>query len=368
MKLRCAVIGFAHMHIVGLVEKFTATDAVEWAAFADLPAKKEPLSMQRDTRRFNLEAVKTHTGVDKTYTDYRQLLAENQIGLAICCGENARHSEVICELLSRGIHVVVEKPMATTMAGALAIADAARRSGAKVIVNWPSTWSPGIRLAQKAVADGVIGKPFRFHYRNGSSLGPFSYGQTLPDMEKGAEWWYDASLGGGAFWDYCCYGACLSSWLLDQAPVAAMALRANFTSPFGDAEDFATITVRYAGAISILEGSWATLASGVPAGPVIHGSEGTLVTMGDCVHIYKDRSGAEPTQILQAPPLPKGRANIGEEVLHHLQTGDALHPTLDLPVNLRAMMILDAGYRSSVSGKLETAADHHYGVGVLNHV
>ena len=368
MKLRCAVIGFAHMHIVGLVEHFTATGAVEWAAFTDLPTKKESLSTQPDTRRSNLEAVKKHTGVSKTYTDYHQLLDENQIDLAICCTENARHSEVICDLLSRGIHVVVEKPMATSMAGALAIADAARRSGAKVIVNWPSTWSPAIRLAQKAVADGVIGKPFRFHFRNATSLGPFSYGQTLTDTEKGAEWWYDASLGGGAFWDYCCYGACLSSWVLGQAPVAAMALRANFTSPFGDAEDFATITVRYADAISILEGSWATLASGVPAGPVVHGSEGTLVTMGDCVHIYKDRNSTEPTQILQAPPLPKGRANIGEEVIHHLKTGDALHPTLALPVNLRAMMILDAGYRSSISGKLEGAADYHYAVGKVGHV
>jgi len=368
MKLRSAVIGFAHMHVVGLVEHFTATGAVEWAAFADLPQKKQSISTQRDTRRFNIDAVKTHTGVHKEYTDWRKLLDENQIELAICCAENARHGQVVCELLSRGIHVVVEKPMATTMADALAMADAARRSGAKLIVNWPSTWGPSVRLAQKMIADGAIGKPFRFHYRNGTSLGPFSYGQTLSDTEKGAEWWYDASLGGGAFWDYCCYGACLSSWLLDQGPVAAMAMRANFTSPFGDAEDFATITVRYADALSILEGSWATLASGVPSGPVVHGCEGTLVTMGDSVHIYKDRSGTEPTEIIKAPPLPQGRTNIGEEVIHHLKTGDPLHPTLDLAVNLRAMMILDAGYRSSISGKLEQAADYHYAVGKIDHV
>jgi len=363
MKLRSAVIGFAHVHTPGLVEQLTATNAVEWIAFADLPEKKASISLQEGTRRANIQACMQYAGNQKVYTDYHHLLSENKIDFALCCAENALHGKVIGDMLLRGVHVLVEKPMATSMADALAIADAARRGHAKIIVNWPSTWNCSIRLAHQLMMDGAIGKPFRFHFRNGTSLGPFSYGQDLSDTEKGAEWWYDASLGGGAYWDYCCYGACLSSWFLGKPPVAAMAMRANINSSFGDAEDFAAMLVRYPDAVSILEGSWVTLASGVPGGPVIHGSKGTLVTLNDRVHIYEDRYSMEPTQILMAPPLPEGRGNAGEEVIHHLKTGEPLHPTLDLPLNLQAMSVLDAGYRSSLSGKLETAANAHWAVG-----
>ena len=365
MKIRAAVIGLAHVHAPSIVEEFTKTGAVEWTGLADLPANRAPLSSQPGTRLANIVEIKRLTGLKAEHDDYRKLLDDQKIELAICCAENARHGALISDLLSRGIHVVVEKPMATSMADALAMADAARRGKAKLIVNWPSTWSPSIRLAHKTVADGVIGKPLRFHYRNSSSLGPFSYGQSLSDEEKGAEWWYDASMGGGAFWDYCCYGACLSSWLIGKTPESATALRANFGSPFGDAEDYAAIFVRYDDAVSILEGSWVTLSSGVPAGPVVHGTEGTLVTMQDCVQIFRERYGADPSEIIKTAPLPVGRTNIGEETVSHLRGGEALHPTLDLPVNLRAMNILDAAYRSSVSGKLEQIAGEHYAVGKI---
>ena len=58
--------------------------------------------------------------------------------------------------------------------------------------------------------------------------------------------------------------------------------------------------------------------------------------------------------------MPKGRATLGEEVIHHLDTGDPIHPTLDLDLNMRAMGILDAGLRSCESGKLEPIYNETY--------
>ena len=51
--------------------------------------------------------------------------------------------------------------------------------------------------------------------------------------------------------------------------------------------------------------------------------------------------------------LPADRSNIAEEMIHHLDTGEALHPTLDLDFNLEVMAILDAGLRSAASGEME---------------
>ena len=59
----------------------------------------------------------------------------------------------------------------------------------------------------------------------------------------------------------------------------------------------------------------------------------------------------------EGDPLPEGRATLAEEFIHHLETGDPLHPTLEMMQNLEAMAILDAGIRSAASGKMELVND-----------
>ena len=72
------------------------------------------------------------------------------------------------------------------------------------------------------------------HTRMGSG-GPFAAGAAHPgvrervtaltDAEKGATWWYDAALGGGAYLDYCCYGTALAVWFFGRQPEYATAVR-----------------------------------------------------------------------------------------------------------------------------------------------
>jgi predicted dehydrogenase len=155
----------------------------------------------------------------------------------------------------------------------------------------------------------------------------------------------------------------MSGWFLNDAPRAAYGLTANFDSPYADAEDYATITVRFPKAVAILEGSWTTVNSGVPNGPIIFGTEGTMVVRGNQIEIYKTRHTDKPDKVVTADPLPQGRENLGKEVIHHLDTGEALFPMLDMPLNLQSMSILDAGKRSSVSGKLELTNDGTWCIG-----
>jgi predicted dehydrogenase len=267
-------------------------------------------------------------------------------------------------ILRRGIHVVVEKPLAADMKGALRINRASGESGAKVITNWPSAWYPGIRTAKKLVDAGAVGKVFKFNFRNADSQGPFSWGQNLSNREKNREWWYKTDSGGGAMLDYCCYGACMSCWFINSLPQAAYGLKANFDSPYGSADDFSAIAVRFPNAVAMLEGSWTTVNSGVPNGPIVYGLEGTLVVRqnGD-VEVYKKRFTEIPDEIIKGDPLPKGRENLAEETLHHLDTGEPLFPMLDLPLNMAAMSILDAGARSSISGKMEIINDGIWCIG-----
>ena len=363
-KYRIAAIGFAHVHMESTLNLFAACgDRVEFIAAADLEPEVPSQSRQRGTRIEQLENAVKKYGF-KEYDDFETLLEENEIDIALVCSENALHPVLLEKLLRKGIHVVVEKPLAATMEGALRIERASREKGAKVITNWPSAWYPAVRTAKRLIDSGAIGKVFKFNYRNSDSQGPFSYGQTMTDPEKGLEWWYQSGPGGGSMLDYCCYGACMASWYIGNVPQAAYGLKANFNSPYGSADDFSAITVRFPSAVAMLEGSWTTVNSGVPNGPIVYGLEGTIVVRlnGD-VEIYKQRHKESPDEVIKADPLPQGREDLAKETLHHLDTGEPLFPMLDMSLNMRAMSILDAGSRSALSGKMELVNDGIWCIG-----
>ena len=216
---------------------------------------------------------------------------------------------------------------------------------------------------------GQIGDVWEVKWRNGASMGPLSYStgeDAWDDVEKGAEWWHHSAVGGGALLDYCSYGACISRWFIGEPAVAAIAMKANIDSHYGDAEDNAIITVRFPRSLAILEATWTTWSPGGQAGIIAYGTRGTMTTDRRGVSLYTSHSyhgDAEPDLVVDADPLPEGRATLAEEFIHHLDTGEPLHPTLQLDFNLQAMAILDAGIRSAASGKMETVDNATWCIG-----
>ncbi len=357
---RLGVIGFAHMHINELMKQFGALPNVQWVACADTrPAVPEKV-VARFTRDWNKQHAHEVIGIPKVYDDYQEMLAKEQFDIVIFCPENARHGEVGAAVAATGAHLVTEKPMAARLDDALLLARAAREAGVRLMVNWPSTWQPAVRKIKELVDGGAIGQLLEVKCRYGST-GPLGHGSTHPgvdgravemtDAEKGATWWHQRAAGGGALLDYCCYGACLSRWYLGRPAEAALGYTANLASQYGDAEDNAVITVQFPGAMALLEATWSCVDHAQPTGPILYGTTGTLSIEKGAVRLVQGK-GSEP-QIIPPDPLPAGRANLAEEFIHHLETGEPLHETLRPDFNLQAQAILEAGLRSAASGKLE---------------
>jgi predicted dehydrogenase len=354
--IRLGIIGFAHMHILDLVKSFfNHPEQFSWVGCADVPPVTESVSREPGTRCHIKGELADCYGISTVFEHYHHLLDEEPDVVLVTC-ENARHASVVCEILERGIHVILEKPMAMTLHEAENMVRAAKLNNTKLIVNWPTTWFPSFRLARQLVHDGAVGKPFRFYYRNKESLGPFSYGQNLTESEKAAEWWYQADMGGGAMADYIGYGCNLSRWFLGERAVAATAMKSNFMSLFSNVDDYSAAMLRYPTAMSILEGSWSTISSGcIPSGPVVFGEKGTLVAdrRDPVVQIYLERNLSVPTKELMPGPLPKNRSDLALELLHHMETGEPIHETLDMTVNLDTMAAMDAVFQSATTGKHE---------------
>ena len=111
-KIRIAIIGLSHIHFTTLSRDFDKyRDQIEWVGMADVPPYTEE---ERATKiRMNVPE-----DVDvKLWEDYRELLAQD-IDVAILCTDVKDHADIASETLARGIHTVVEKPMAIDMADA----------------------------------------------------------------------------------------------------------------------------------------------------------------------------------------------------------------------------------------------------------
>ena len=363
---RVGVIGFAHMHVNELVDRFAATGRSPIVACADTVPRTPSLTTVEGSRKANLGRALALPSNPRRYEDYRELLAAERLDIVILCPENARHSEIAQEVAELGVHVVAEKPMAATLDGARSMAAAAKKSGVTLAVNWPIAWSPAFRKLKKLVEDKAIGDLWELKWRNPASLGPLAHGSSHPgdtvisavvsDAEKGSEWWHQADAGGGALLDYCCYGACLSAWLIPEAPTSVLGVTANLKSGYGDAEDNAAMMVGFPSALSILEASWTTVHNGGAPVLALYGTKGTIVVEGGDILIYREPGSKTPSQVEKGESLPSSRSTIAEEILRHLETGETLHPLLDLPINLATMAILDAGIRSAQTGKVELVA------------
>lgn len=370
---RVGIIGFGHMHINNVGALFAKHPQVEMAACADTAPAVPELRSAPYTRAWNKQFALDEIGVARAYDDYRAMLDQEDLDIVIVTSENARHADVVTACAAAGVHVCIEKPMAANLSDALRMVRACKAAGTELVVNWPLTWSPAARKAKALIDAGVIGRVLEVKWRAGHTgpLGPSAahegVSETAEGMtgpERGATWWHQAAQAGGAMLDFCCYGAMVAHWYIGAQATAALGLKANLDSHWGDAEDNGVILVRFPEALALLEGSWTTFDHGVPTGPIVYGTTGTLVVdQHEGRPIVRLERGHRQTTLYEVEPLPEGRTTIAEEYVHHLETSEPLHPSLEMAFNLDVMAILDAGVRSASTGQLELVENATWKIG-----
>ena len=100
-----------------------------------------------------------------------------------------------------------------------------------------------------------------------------------------------------------------------------MGMKANLNSHWGDAEDNGVIVIRFPNAMALLEGTWTTFDHGVPTGPIVYGTTGTLVVDSqDGRPVVRLERGHGNTTIYEVEPLPEGRRRRRAGV--HASPGD----------------------------------------------
>lgn len=150
-------------------------------------------------------------GIDRAYGDYEQLLADAEVQIVYIASPHSEHVDLALLAIAAGKHVLVEKPIATSAAGARQIAEAARAAGVFAMEALWSRFLPQTSVLEQLLRDGVIGDPLVVNA---------DFGWRFP--VDASSRMYDPALGGGGLLDLGVYPVWFSHFVLGN-PVAVTA-------------------------------------------------------------------------------------------------------------------------------------------------
>ncbi len=259
------------------------------------------------------------------------------------------HLETVKYCAPRGIHVMVEKPLAVNLEHALQMAELAKAHNIQVLTNYETSWYGSNYLAYDSIHQNrSIGDIRKIVFHTGHP-GPVEIGCN-PEF---LEWLTDPVLnGGGALTDFGCYGANLTAWLLHGANPQTVSCTTQQIKPhlYPRVEDEATIVLTYPKAQVIIQASWNWPHN--VKDMEVYGTTGFIHCKNgrDVLFLKNEKEGV---RALQAPALPEGYDDPFALLFKVVREGYKL-PSYDpssLENNLLVMQVLEAARLSAVSGK-----------------
>ena len=267
----------------------------------------------------------------------------------VAFGSTYDHLSVVEACAPRGIHVMVEKPLATTVEHAERMAALAKKHGIHLMTNYETSWYPTTDMTKKLTADTAFMGRIRKVVVHDGHPGPKEIGVS----EEFLEWLTDPVLnGGGALTDFGCYGANLMTHLLDgQTPTSVTAVTQQLKPHiYPKVDDEATIVVAYPTAQGIIQASWNWPYNRKDM--AVYGESGYIVTKNDREMVAKGRKVPEKSYVLK--PEESGTQTNPFAYFADVIRGRVVMPrfgTYTLENNLIVVRILDAARRSAETGQ-----------------
>ena len=331
-KLRIGVLGLSHDHVWSNVQTLVARDDAELVGAFD---PREELR-QKFRSEFGIDASE----------DFGRLLNDASLDAVYIFSSNADGASLALAAAESGLHVLIEKPMAATLAQADAMLAAARRNNIRLMINWPFAWWPQLQQALKLAREGAIGDLWQVKYR-AAHAGP----QELGCSSAFCDWLFDPHLnGGGALMDYCCYGAVLARVLMG-VPSRVTALTGRFCKENITVEDNALLAMTYPRGMATAEGSWTQIGKLTSYTTALYGTEGTLLVEprdgGRLMLATADNPEGSAVAVPAAAPHLRDSA---AHFLHGIRTGEPFQPLCQDRICRDTQEILEGGLLSVAAG------------------
>lgn len=339
--MRYALIGCGRIspnHIAAAKE-----NGLEFVAICDI----DPQNMEDKIVKFDLPDT------IRTYTDYRELIAKENIELAAIATESGKHAQIALDCIEAGINLIIEKPIALSLADADRIIEAAEKKGVKVCACHQNRFNKSVQKIREAVEKKRFGKMF--------------YGTAhirwCRDYEyySRAKWRGTWAQDGGALMNQCIHNIDLLRWMLGDEIEEVVGMTDRLHHDYIEAEDLGIALIKFkSGAYGIVEGTTNVYPRNLEETLYLFGEKGTIKAGGQSVNIIEEWRFSDklddPEEVKarfhENPPNVYG---YGHKPLY-ADVIDAIRrdrqPYVDARAGRRALELVLAIYKSAATGRI----------------
>ena len=317
-------------------------------AVAELDRKVEAACLM-DTDEAHLKARSEELGIARTCTEYSGLLADPEIDAVSICTPHSLHCPMAVEAAEAGKHILVEKPMAMTVAEATRMLTAAAANAVKLYVAESASYSAQAKFLRQLVAQGL--------YIGELTAASVTAGFRAPDYgDPGRREWLSSPDRGGT-----------GSWMLHGihtmaqlrfalGEVRTVYMQQHRASSFkrDDLEGTmsGTLTLESGVQVSVLQTAESRLYADL-GGYVLHGDRGSIRSGVDQSLLFTDE---EDGKVIVYPP--EKESVYAQEIESFADYVAGVSPGVTTgTVERRSLAIVEAGYESCDSGQPVNLAD-----------
>ena len=332
--LRVAIAGLAHGHAFGFFDQFQKRTDLQVVGIAEADGQL----VAQFEKRFGLAP-------SLFYPDLEEMLKKTKPQAVLAYTNTYDHRRVV-EICARyGVPVMMEKPLAVSVKDARVIEKEARDGKIQVLLNYETTWYRSNQAVYDLVHEDALGEIRKIVVHMGHS-GPKEIGVGPAFLA----WLTDPKLnGGGALFDFGCYGADLATWLMDgRRPESVTAVTQRIKpDAYPRVDDEATIVLTYPRAQVIVQASWNWPFSRKDM--EVYGQKGYAITVGR--NQVRVRLPEKEEKLIEAKPLAASNNDSVSYLRAILLERMKAEGLSSLETNMIVTEILDAARQSAATGK-----------------
>lgn len=238
-----------------------------------------PELMKEKAIRFGLDNV-------KQYLDYHELLEKEKPDLIAIATESGKHAAIALDCISAGCNVIIEKPIALSIADADAIISAAKTKGVLVCASHQNRFNKSVQYIRKAIDEGRFGKLF-----HGAAHVRWNRGKNYYEQ---ATWRGTWAQDGGCLMNQCIHNIDLLRWMMGNDVEEVMAYTDRLEHFYVESEDIGLALVKFKnGSYGLIEGTTNVYPRNLEETLYIFGEKGTAKAAGVSDNIIEEWNFAD---------------------------------------------------------------------------
>ena len=203
------------------------------------------------------------------YTDYKEMIEQEQPQLVGIATESGVHAEIALYCIDHGVNVIIEKPMAMSIADANEIIRRSEEKGVKVSACHQNRFNVAVQQMRKALEAGRFGK-----LSHGSIHVRWNRNRDYYDQAKWRGTW---AQDGGALMNQCIHGIDLLRWMMGEEIDEVYGVTRQQFHDYLEAEDIGMAVVKFKnGAVATIEGTTNVYPKNLEETLYLFGENGTV--------------------------------------------------------------------------------------------